>query len=93
MSRWSAASAPPARPRWPEGFAACPICERLTRIVVGLEPTRTRREALELQFRRYCEEREVRRIAEGEIAPEGLGRREARKLIAELRELERRYET
>lgn len=77
------------RARWPTGFTACPVCERPTR-TSGLTPNRSRRRANEILFSRYCEEREVKRIAEGRIAPEGLGRREARELIGEIDEWERR---
>ncbi len=81
---------PACRARWPTGTGECPVCGRPTRLS-GLEPTRDRRYANEIRFRRYCEERERRRIAEGQIAPEGLGRREAQALIREVAELERRY--
>lgn len=72
--------------RWPEGFTHCPACARPTRIVVGMRPTRTKRQALSAEFERRYAEREQQRIADGLVAPEGLGRREARELI----ELERR---
>lgn len=78
------------RGRWPLGTTVCPVCERKTQIS-GLRPTRSPRQANEILFARYCEDREVKRIAEGRIAPEGLGRREARELIREVAEWERRY--
>lgn len=66
--------------RWPEGYAHCPACLRATAIV-RREPNRSPYQAAEAEFNRLYQEREVRRITEGRIAPEGLGKREAREII------------
>lgn len=70
--------------RWPEGWVRCPVCLRMTAIVQR-DPNRSKWDACEADFERKYAERERRRIAEGHIAPEGLGKREAREII----ELER----
>ena len=75
--------------RWPATVARCPLCDGETEIS-ALRATRSERQALEIRFRRYYDEREMRRVAAGHIAPEGIGRREARKLIEEVAEMERR---
>lgn len=80
---------PGCRDRWPEPFKRCPVCERTT-MLVGQEPNRSTFDAREAEFERWYAEREQRRMAEGELAPEGLGRRQAQAMIAEMDELERR---
>lgn len=75
--------------RWPAAVARCPLCDGETEIS-ALRATRSERQALEIRFRRYYDEREMKRVAAGHIAPEGIGRREARELIEEIAEMERR---
>ena len=71
--------------RWPLGWADCPACDTKTELLVGQAPNRLKFHALEAQFERQYQRREERRIAEGHLAPEALGKREARQII----ELER----
>jgi hypothetical protein len=52
-----------------------------TTICVGLAPTKTPFHAAEAAFEREYAIREERRIAEGHLAPEALGKREARALL------------
>jgi len=66
--------------RWPQGYARCPACESMT-TMVRQEPNRSQFQAREADFERRYVEREAKRIAQGHIAPEGLGRREAREII------------
>lgn len=68
--------------RWPLGFARCPACEGPTSISIGTEPTKTKFHAHEATFHRFYGRREERRIAEGHLAPEALGKREAQQIIA-----------
>lgn len=77
--------------RWPAAVGRCPLCDGETQIS-GLRASCSERQALEVRFRRYYDEREMKRVAAGHIAPEGIGRREARKLIEEVAEMERRLE-
>lgn len=70
--------------RWPEGWVKCPACLRMTAFV-RREPDRSQYQAREADFERRYQERERKRIAEGHLAPEGIGKREAREII----ELER----
>jgi len=72
---------PSCEARWPEGWAHCPACRRAT-LIVHREPNRSRYQAAEADFERRYAEREERRIAEGIVAPEALGRRQARELLA-----------
>lgn len=71
--------------RWPLGFVRCPRCDATTEIVVNQAPTRTKFHAYECIFERKYQRREEQRIADGFVAPEALGKREARQII----ELER----
>lgn len=70
--------------RWPQGWVRCPSCLSQTKIA-NRSPNRSKFQALEADFERRYQERERERIAEGHLAPEGLGKREAREII----ELER----
>lgn len=70
---------------WPEGWTRCPACKTMTQLT-HRQPERTQSEAREADFERRYIEREERRISEGHLAPEGIGRREAQTII----ELERR---
>lgn len=48
---------------------------------VRREPNRSKFQALEAAFERKYAEREEQRIAQGHIAPEALGKREAEEII------------
>lgn len=62
------------------GWAQCPACAGKTSLC-RRAPNRSRYQAAEAEFERRYIERETKRIVEGRIAPEGLGRREARQII------------
>lgn len=66
--------------RWPEGWARCPACQRLTTFE-RREPDRSPYQAREADFERRYAEREEQRIAAGRLAPEGIGKREAQEII------------
>lgn len=71
--------------KWPLGFARCPTCETPTKVLIGIKPDRTREQAIyaakERQFKAHYAEHEQKRIAAGELAPEEVGRREAKEMI------------
>ncbi len=77
--------------KWPLGFAHCPTCGTATKVLIGVKPDRTREQAVyaakEREFDAHYADREQQRIAEGHIAPEALGKREARELIKLERQL------
>lgn len=66
--------------RWPEGWTRCPACQQMTAFV-RREPNRSKYQACEADFERRYAEREERRIGTGHIAPEAIGKREAREII------------
>lgn len=66
--------------RWPEGWARCPACLRMTAFV-RREPDRSKYQACEADFERRYAEREAKRVAQGYLAPEGIGKREAEEII------------
>lgn len=70
--------------RWPQGWAHCPACHTPTGLV-HRDPDRSKFQALEADFERKYARREEKRISDGHLAPEALGKREARQII----ELER----
>ncbi len=72
--------------RWPTGWAACPACQRPT-VVANRSPNRSQHEARLSEFERLYTEREAERIAAGDVAPETVGRREAKELLAIERQL------
>lgn len=74
--------------RWPLGFARCPACDTTTEILVNTGPNRSKFHAYECIFERHYSRREERRIADGHIAPEALGKREAQEIIRLERQLE-----
>lgn len=71
--------------KWPLGFAQCPTCLKPTKVLIGIKPDRTREEAVyankSRDFAAFYAEHEQRRIAAGNLAPEELGKQEARRLI------------
>ena len=71
--------------KWPLGFAHCPTCEKPTKVLIGIKPDRTREEAVyaskEREFKAVYAEHERKRLARGELAPEAVGKAEARKMI------------
>ena len=66
--------------RWPQGWAHCPVCRAATKLV-SRDANRSKFQALEADFERRYAERERQRIADGLLAPEGIGKREAEEII------------
>ena len=71
--------------KWPLGFAHCPVCEKPTKVLIGVKPDRTREEAVyaskEREFKAHYAEHERKRLARGELAPEAVGKQEAQRMI------------
>lgn len=63
------------------GLVQCPVCLTPTTISVGLSPTRTPFHVREAEFERAYQRREEQRISEGHLAPEALGKHEAKQII------------
>jgi hypothetical protein len=91
MSRWC----PECVTSWPVGDVRCPACTALTRIAhappihtaeeakAAAERRRYRAHRKETteEFERLYAEREEQRIAAGYLAPEAIGKREARAIL------------
>jgi hypothetical protein len=73
---------------WPLGNVKCPACYVPTALTATRQPNRTRYHAYEADFERRYALREEQRVAEGHLAPEAIGKREAKAII----ELERSME-
>lgn len=75
----------PCKVRWPLGFVDCPTCGAKTKVLIGMRPDKTEQEALaankQREFDRIYADREQKRIARGELAPEELGKRQAQEVI------------
>jgi uncharacterized Zn finger protein (UPF0148 family) len=86
---------PDCRSLWPyEGeFVDCPQCEKSTRVVAKrpMTPRQANFRMYAIRFEREYQERERAREARGEKSPEDLGREQAAKDLAEIRELEARF--
>ena len=94
-ARWCSA----CEESWPPGDALCPQCREPTALTRE-RPRRTKEEAADAlarwekrqaladarkRFESYYDDREQRRIAEGFVAPEHLGKLEARRTVEMVR--------